>query len=25
MKVREAANYDQALLEIKKRLPDVAV
>ena len=24
-KVREAANYDQALLEIKKKLPDVAI
>ena len=25
MVVREAANYDQALLEINKKLPDVAV
>ena len=25
LKVREAANYEQALLEIKKKLPDVAV
>jgi len=25
LKVREAANYDQALLEINKKLPDVAV
>ena len=24
-KVREAANYDQALLEINKKLPDVAI
>ena len=24
-KVREAANFDQALLEINKKLPDVAV
>ena len=23
--VREAANYDQALLEINKKLPDVAI
>ena len=23
--VREAANYDQALLEIKKKLPDAAI
>jgi len=25
LKVREAANFDQALLEIKKKLPDVAI
>ena len=25
LQVREAANFDQALLEIKKKLPDVAI